>query len=129
MPFFLDELRRYILVGGIAFSVDFCSLFLLTEYAGWHYLASATLAFLFGLITTYCCSICYVFSHRSRENRKHEFLIFSAIGIAGLAINNLCLFALTGWLGLHYLFSKTIVAGVVLVFNFSLRRTLLFIPR
>jgi hypothetical protein len=41
----LDELFRYLLVGGIAFSADFCSLYLLTK-AGLHYLASACVAFL-----------------------------------------------------------------------------------
>lgn len=124
----IGEFRRYILVGGLAFGVDFVTLYFLTEYFGWHYLVSATCAFALGLLTNYTCSIRYVFSHRSRSNRRIEFAIFSAVGIAGLLINNLCLFGLTETLGLHYLISKIIAAAVVLVFNFSLRRTLLFTP-
>lgn len=124
----IGEFRRYVLVGGIAFIVDFGTLFFLTEYVGWHYLVSATCAFMLGLLTNYAYAITYVFSHRSRSNRRLEFAIFCAVGILGLLINNLCLFALTEKLGIHYLVSKIIAAGIVLVFNFSLRRTLLFTP-
>lgn len=123
------ELRRYILAGSLAFCADFLTLFSLTEYAGWHYLVSATTAFTIGLIAVYFSSIMFVFKHRAMANRRHEFIIFVTIGLAGLALNNICLFVLTGIIGLHYLFSKVIVAGIVLVFNFSLRRLLLFTPQ
>lgn len=125
----IAELRRYVLAGGVAFFVDFSALFLLTEYAGWHYMISATCAFLLGLVTNYACSIRYVFQHRSRSNRRLEFAIFSAIGITGLLINNFCLFILTEKAGAHYLASKIIAAAIVLMFNFSLRRSLLFTPK
>jgi putative flippase GtrA len=124
----IGEFRRYILAGGLAFAVDFLALFLLTEHAGWHYLASATCAFILGLLTNYGCSVRYVFSHRSISNRRLEFVIFAVIGIVGLLINNLCLFVITEKLGTHYLFSKVITAAIVLMFNFSLRRFLLFNP-
>lgn len=122
----IGELRRYVLAGGLAFAVDFGTMFLLTEQAGWHYLLSATCGFLLGLLTNYVFAIRYVFSHRSRSSRRLEFSIFAAVGIAGLLINNLCLFVLTESLGTHYLVSKIIAAGIVLMFNFSLRRALLF---
>jgi putative flippase GtrA len=124
----IKEFRRYILAGGVAFIIDFGTLFFLTDYLGWHYLVSATGAFSLGLLTNYACSIRYVFNHRSRSDRRLEFFIFAAVGVGGLLINNLCLFGLTEKLGLHYLVSKIIAAAIVLVFNFSLRRALLFTP-
>lgn len=125
----IGEFRRYVLAGGLAFAVDFGTLLFLTDYVGWHYLVSATCAFMLGLLTNYACSVRYVFRHRSRSNRRQEFLIFTAVGLVGLLINNFCLFALTEKIGTHYLVSKIIAAALVLMFNFSLRRLLLFTPR
>lgn len=124
----IQELSRYVLAGGLAFSADFSLLFLLTEYGGWHYLLSATCAFIFGLIINYACAIRYVFTYRSHSNRRLEFVLFTLIGVAGLLINNLCLFTFTERFGFHYLISKIAAAFIVLMFNFSLRRVLLFTP-
>jgi len=52
----LVQLLRYTFVGGLAFIVDLGSLFALTEFAGLHYLVSASLSFLLGLATNYTLS-------------------------------------------------------------------------
>lgn len=69
---------RYTVVGFVAFVVDVSLLVLLTEFAGIHYLISAALSFICGLVTNYGLSITWVFDHRSVENRWIEFGIFSA---------------------------------------------------
>lgn len=48
----LIQFVRYFFVGGFAFIVDFGLLYILTEYAGLHYLLSATLSFIAGLSST-----------------------------------------------------------------------------
>lgn len=120
------QLFQYLIVGGIAFAVDFSVLYLLTEFVSLHYLLSATASFLIGLLVNYTLCIRWIFDYRALENRAHEFAIFAAIGIVGLVLNNLLLFGFTETLGVHYLISKLMAAFFVLVFNFSLRRHLLF---
>jgi putative flippase GtrA len=122
----LFQFSRYVLVGGAAFVVDFVSLYLLTDWVGLHYLVSATLAFLLGLATNYLLCTAWVFDVRRLGNRVQEFTIFALVGVAGLALNNLVLFALTSGAGIHYLASKLAAAALVLFFNFFLRRNLLF---
>lgn len=116
----------YLLVGGTAFVADAATLTFLTEIVSLHYLLSATAGFLIGLGVNYLLCIAWVFKHRALEDRRHELVLFTLIGIAGLILNNLLLFALTDGAGLHYLISKVITAALVLVFNFLLRRQLLF---
>ena len=64
----LIQFVRYFFVGGFAFIVDFGLLYILTEYAGLHYLLSATLSFIAGLVVNYIisCTDCigthYMFS-------------------------------------------------------------------
>ena len=73
----LAQLFRYIIVGGIAFLVDYGLLFLLTEYFHFHYLLSATISFIAGLIVNYAISTRWIFRHSKLDNRLMEFIIYS----------------------------------------------------
>jgi putative flippase GtrA len=117
---------RYIFVGGVAFIVDFSSLFILTDFVGLHYLTSAALAFLLGLITNYILSINWVFNRRNYENIILEFGLFSLIGLIGLALNEIFIWFFTAELGIYYMFSKIITAIIILFWNFSARKLTLF---
>lgn len=125
----IRQFTQYVLVGGLAFVVDFAALFLLTENVGLHYLVSASMAFLLGLLTNYLLCIAWIFDYRSVKNPAKEFAIFSLIGIAGLLLNNFLMFILTEFVNFHYLVSKVAAAALILIFNFSLRRSLLFAER
>lgn len=122
----LIQFLSYVLVGGTAFVVDFSILYFLTESLGVYYIASATAGFLVGLVINYLLCILLIFDFRAMSRATHEFGLFAAIGIAGLMLNNLLIWMLTELAGLHYLASKLVAAAVVLVFNFTLRRQLLF---
>jgi putative flippase GtrA len=122
----LCQFAQYTLVGGLAFLFDFGALFLLTERVGLHYLVSASIAFLIGLATNYLLCIVWIFDYRALKNQAHEFAIFSLIGLAGLLLNSLLMLLLTELAGLHYLASRAQAAVLILLFNFSLKRFLLF---
>lgn len=124
-----EQFFKYIVVGGLAFSVDFASLYLLTELLKQHYLLSASIGFLLGLLVNYCLCLLWIFDYRAIKNPWHEFVIFSAIGLAGLIINNALLYTLTEWAEIYYLASKMIAAILILLFNFILRRHILFMRR
>jgi putative flippase GtrA len=125
----MHQFAQYALVGGLAFAVDFMALFLLTERVGLHYLVSALIAFLLGLATNYFLCIFWIFDYRALKNQAHEFAIFSSIGLAGLLLNGVLMFLLTEFLGVHYLISRAQAALLILLFNFSLKRMLLFSER
>ena len=80
----LIQFVRYFFVGGFAFIVDFGLLYILSEYAGLHYLLSATLSFIAGLVVNYIISCIWVFNNSKFRNRIVEFLFFAAIGVVGL---------------------------------------------
>ena len=122
----LVQLLRYTLVGGIAFLVDYAMLYLLTERCNLHYLLSATLSFTAGLTVNYLMSVCWVFPHSKLHNRSVEFAVFALIGLAGLLLNDLLLYLFTDWLAVHYLLSKMATAALVLAWNFTVRKMILF---
>lgn len=117
---------RYTLVGRLAFVVDLVLLFVLTEYAHWHYLVSATLSFLAGLLVNYILSTQWIFRSSKIKNKKIEFILFGLIGVIGLGLNNVLLYFFTDLIGLYYMLSKLITAVLVYAWNFLGRRYFLF---
>ena len=122
----LIQFFRYTFVGGFAFLLDFGSLYFLTEYLGVYYLLSAAIAFILGLITNYLLSISWVFNNHTLNNKVSEFGIFALIGIVGLGLNEFIIWTFTANLQVYYMFSKIISAVIVLLWNFSARKYVLF---
>lgn len=120
------EFIRYFAASSVALVFDVGSLWLFTHTLEIPYLVSGALAFLIGLVVVYALSIFWVFERRRVENKKAEFLIFAAIGVFGLLINETTLWFFTGVLGLFYLLSKIISIVVVFSWNYGARKMLLF---
>jgi len=119
------QLFRYTFVGGLAFLIDFSTLFTLTEYFKINYLVSAAIAFVFGLLINYMLSVIWVFSS-TMKNRWLEFLLFAIIGLVGLVLNEFFIYILTDVLLIYYLFSKIITTCIVYFWNFFARKTIIF---
>lgn len=117
---------KYVFVGGIAYFVDFVTLFMLTEFFKVFYLISAAFGFIFGLIVNYALSISWVFSKRASNDKRVEFLIFSIIGLIGLGLNELIIWFFTEEVHCHYLLSKVVSTIVVFLWNFFARKKILF---
>ena len=122
----LIQLFRYTFVGGIAFIADFISLYLLTEFAGLHYLYSAAIAFTLGLIINYVLSILWVFKSRTVDKKIIEIIIFAIIGIIGLGLNEVMIWFFTDKISIFYLHSKLISTAIVYFWNFLARKYLLY---
>ena len=120
------QLFRYGFVGGVAFAVDYGTLFVLTHYAGVPYLWSAAIAFILGLVTNYLISISWVFQHSGKMNVWQEFTFFAIIGIIGLGLNELIMYVGTDMIHLHYMISKLISTAIVFFWNFFARKFIIF---
>jgi putative flippase GtrA len=120
------QIFRYTFVGGLAFIVDFSLLYLLTDLFKIHYLVSAGISFIFGLLVNYLLSILWVFNSRKIKNVMNEFIFFTLIGLFGLGITEVLLWMLTDLFALYYLYSKIITTIIVYFWNFFARKYLLF---
>jgi putative flippase GtrA len=120
------QLFRYTFVGGIAFIFDFTFLFVFTEYFQVYYLISAAIAFLIGIMINYYLSIAWVFEKHSVKSKLLECLIFAAVGIIGLGLNELFIWLFTEQVKLHYLQAKLVSTVFVYLWNFFIRKLTLF---
>ncbi|MBT4875035.1 MAG: GtrA family protein [Desulfobacula sp.] len=123
----IADFIRYIVVGGLAFIIDFSCLVFFTEIVGFHYLVSAPIAFIISLIFSYLLCVKWVFKYRVFTNKRIESSIFCVVGLFGILITEGILTIFTPVVG-DYKIVKIISTAVVLFWNFFMRRYLLFKP-
>ena len=129
---------RYFFAAGLAFTVDFLTLFILTTHSFFirNYFLAITLAFAAGTITNYLISIFWVFNKRNLNHKALEFLAFALIGLIGLFLNFFIIWVSTEYLiqliipGLSVqhkiLLSKLFSTTIVYFWNFTARKIILF---
>ena len=121
-----DEGIRYFAASALALAIDFGTYVGLIRLADLHYLLAGPVGFSLGLATIYLLSTRWVFRERRLADRRAEFTLFALVGFAGMALNQLVLFAAVQWLGASFEVAKIISAGMVFSFNFATRKLLLF---
>jgi putative flippase GtrA len=121
----IAEFCRYFAASAGALGVD-AGLYRLGLQAGLAYQWAALAGFCAGAVVAYVASIAWVFESRTVRRASLEFGLFVAIGVAGLLLTELLLWLQIGRLGWPPLWSKAGAAGVVFMFNFGVRKALLF---
>ena len=115
------EIVRFCLVGGSCFLLDYGLLYVLTEYGGINYLYSSGISFTTTVLINYWLCVVYVF-HGAKKQTKKQATIFIGSSIAGLAINQLCMWLLVDILGMYYMYAKLVATAVVTVWNYVMKR-------
>lgn len=124
--FFLDKLfLLYIVFAGIATIVDFAVLTLLVEAFGVHYLSSAAVSYLCGMITNFSLNKVFNFKNKSKQVIG-QFGLFVFVALVGLVLNQLILYLLVESLNAHYLAAKVVSVAIVMFWSFIGHKKLTF---
>ena len=121
----IAQVLKFGVVGVIAFAIDYGVLILLTEVFGLYYLLSAMISFTVSVVFNYLASMKYVFRGREDISRLKEFIIFVVLSLIGLGLTELLMWLLVDKALIHYMVSKILVTGIVMVWNFVSRKLLL----
>ena len=122
-----SEFSRYFAVSLLAFVLDLGAFSASLRVFGLTWAAAATLGFVVGLLVAYVLSVRFVFKKRRlRQAPLVELLTFSLVGLGGLGMTQLAL-----WIGIERLnanpeISKFCAAGVTFIFNFVVRKLIIF---
>lgn len=120
----LKEFLRYVVVGGLAFLVDYMVLSAMLSF-DMYYLLATVVGFLAGLVTNYMLCISWVWRGTEARTPK-DLMIFTLIGIGGLLLTGLLMWISVDQLHFDVQISKIFIAAVVLIWNFALRRAFVF---
>lgn len=121
----IEQLFKFGIVGVIAFCIDYGVLMLLSQGFGLDPVFSAAVSFCVSVVFNYLASMKYVFARREDMSREREFVIFVALSVVGLGINELVMAAGTAALGtgaLAVTATKLVATAVVMVWNFLSRK-------
>ncbi len=122
---FVPDLVGYGLCSVAALALDWSLLILLVK-GGMNYLVAAATSFMAGMVLAYVGSAYFVFRGRRARRISTEVLGFFAIGLAGLALNQGLIFVFVHFCKLDVGLAKAPTAASIFMFNFLLRRALLF---
>ena len=117
----LLEILRFLLAGGSCLLLELGALYALTEAAGLHYLYSAALAFTLSVIVNYLMCRYWVFQGARQQSAKAA-AVFIGSSLAGLGLNQLCMWLFVEMAGLWYMAAKLLAAVVVTAWNYVLKR-------
>lgn len=119
------EFLGYFTASLVALGIDMALLLMLVRVM--HPLAAATIAFLCGLLVCYALVVRFVFSERRYGTRRtREAAIFFLVGLVGLGVNDAVIYLGHVLLMLPLALSKLGAAALSFLFNFIIRKFLLF---
>ena len=116
------QIIKFGFVGGTSFLIDAGILFLLTEFAGVHYMISGALSFTASVIYNYILSIKWVFDAKEDVNKVQELAVFIGLSVIGLGLNQLFMWLFVDIFHIYYMLSKIIATAIVMVYNFVTRK-------
>lgn len=118
------QTSRYLVVGGAAGVVDTGLVYLLGYRLHVNSFVSVAVAFLVGCAVNYAGCVLLIF--QSSHPYRTELATFLAVSAVGLAINELVIYLLYSRMGVPILTAKVIAVAVAMLWNFALRRALVF---
>lgn len=121
----LLQIFKFVLVGGLAFIIDYVLLILCKEIFHLNILLSAAIAFTISVIVNYILSIKWIFEVEPNRSKKKNFIIFLIFSILGLGLTEIMM-----WFGVEiikysYLIVKIFATAIVMIFNFITRKIFL----
>ena len=118
------QLIKFGIVGVIATLIDLAVLMLLKEFMHVDVLVASAVAFSVSVIANYILSMLFVF--KGSENSKvKEFIVFVALSIGGLLLNQFIMWLGTEIMTAYHLWVKVFALVFVPIYNFVTRKIFL----
>lgn len=122
----LDNLFRYLAVGGIAAVVDLSVFGLFALYLEYNYLLVAGVGFLLATAVNYQLCVRFIYSSGMRFSGNTEvFSVYVASGI-GLGLHEIAIYLIHENLAVPLFWSKVLAIGIIFLWNFGIRNFYVF---
>ena len=119
------QIFKFLIVGGLAFIVDYVILIFSKEILKLPILVSSGLAFSLSVVFNYILSVKWVFDVNEKNSQKKNFVIFIVLSIIGLIITEIIMEVGCNYFKVYYLIVKIIATAIVMIFNFITRKIFL----
>ena len=114
----------YLVVGGIATVVEWILFYILNGVGHIHYMGSTAIAFIVSTFANWMCGRILLF--QKTKNIWKELLEIYVTSIAGLFMNLLIMWLAVETFGIHEMISKMAATGIVFMWNFLVRKFVIY---
>lgn len=119
------QFARFLVVGGLSFTIDYGLFLALHHGFGVQYLVASSISFAISVVLNYVLTRRYVFDSGDDSNVAVEFMLYLGLNVIALALNQAILFLAVDQMGLAPALGKIVATFVVLVYNFISRKALI----
>ncbi len=110
---------RYMMISLFATLLDVALLIVLVELINLYYIISATISYLFAVITKFIMNKIFVFRNRPGAWSK-QFRKFVTVSINGLILTNIFMYTGVDLLEIGYINAKIITIGIIFIYTATL---------
>jgi putative flippase GtrA len=121
----IPQIIKFIIVGGIAFVIDYGVMVLCKEVFHLNVYLSAFLGFTISVIYNYIASVSWVFDVNKDKNKVRNFILFVIFSVIGLGLTELIMYIGVDLIKISYLIVKIAATIIVMIFNFITRKLFL----
>ncbi len=114
----LMKVVRFVISGGTATLLNVVAIYLCTEFLGLWYIASATLAFVLAVATSFLLQKLWTFDDRSTDRLPFQLGTFLLIALWGLLLDLVAVYVLVEYFHMHYVLAQLIAGLVIAVQNY-----------
>lgn len=116
---------KFGLVGTLCFCIDYGLMVLLTEFTDLGYFWSSGISFVVSVVVNYILSMRFVFEGKEELSKFQELVIFVALSLIGLALNQMIMWIAVEFFGMFYAVAKIFSTLLVTTYNFISRKLFL----
>ena len=120
----IKDFLLYIIVGGIATVAEWAVFFVLGK-GSLHYALATAIAYILSTFVNWLAGRILVFKERNQPITKEIVSVYLA-SIVGLLLNLLIMWVAVDLLSLNQMLSKIAATGIVFVYNFLVRKLLIY---
>ncbi|KGF01255.1 MAG: GtrA family protein [Actinomyces urogenitalis] len=120
----VHQFARFLVVGGISFSIDY-GIFTLLFTLGVPHLVASMVSFTISLVVNYWLSRRFVFEVNEEVSIAREFTAYVGLNVIALGLNTGVLYVCSDLMRMSPFIGKIIATAIVLVYNFISRKILL----
>jgi len=121
-----EQILRFLIAGGIAFTVNIAVLYLFTDILGIYYLISTVWAFVISLGVSFLLQKFWTFQDGSRDKLHIQLPLYLGMQVMNLILNTALMYVFVEYLYLWYLFSQVIIASGIAFSSFFINKTYIF---
>ena len=124
-PKHIKQFIKFCAVGTVSLVVNMAAYTLFTRIFGVHYVTADVMAYITAIINSYALNRSFTFKSKHKKVTA-QFGKYIGVYLVGMTLSATLLYIFVNKLGIYDLFAKILIVGIVMIWNFSGSKFLIF---